>query len=347
MLPRILNFVNSFMKIITYKLAQVLFFTRKYDIIMINGGIILGKTIGYGCVSTGTKSVKAEDKLTTEQLEWRKSTKVYEETKKLTNFFFPEEDVRIDVLCGSYRNRRYLKECLNTMGHGDTILIASMSALGRNTDEVLVNYRAIHDAEIGLLLPDYQQINGLSIFSTTDFTFTPILLGEEAKFEFEELCDKIRGAKISTFKGRKGLEITKEFKVIYWLYERYLIDPKTAASNKYFSMSKNTFRRCCETYESSVEYEQDLIQQDEMNKVCGIPKRFGAIKPQLETVINRIVFAQESLENACEENNLRILSKKQFDRIMMKYFLKKGGTLKVAFEMRDEELIASLQPDYK
>ncbi len=309
----------------------------------------MGKVIGYGCVASSQHSVRDDRFLSNEEIEWRKNTKaadevkrIADEIKKLTDLFLPADCVKIDVIGGSYRRRHHLEKCLKTMKYGDSIVISSLSSLGLNSEELIKNYKKIYEKRIGLLLPDYSRDDGLSIYSTTNYGFDAITMSEE---EFKDLCNMLAGEGIKSNRGRKTIKLTEEFKEIYWLYERYLIDPITAIKNKYYSISKNTFRKLADEYEASDEYKDALNYQDKTFEISSLPKRHGVISAQLEAIILDVSVRRISLDDACHAHGI-ILNETQFKRYMLKYYCKKSGALKVTFQLRDYDLIESLQPPY-
>lgn len=108
-----------------------------------------GKVVGYGCVASSQHSVKNDRSITDEEIAWRKNTKVAtevqkvtDEIKKLTDLFLPADCVKIDVIGGSYRRRHHLEECLKSMGYGDSIVIANISSLGLNSEELQENFQS-------------------------------------------------------------------------------------------------------------------------------------------------------------------------------------------------------------
>lgn len=311
---------------------------------------MFGKVIGYGCVASSQHSVRDDRFLSNEEIEWRKNTKaadevkrIADEIKKLTDLFLPADCVKIDVIGGSYRRRHNLENCLKTMGYGDSIVISSLSSLGLNNEELIKNYKKIYEKRIGLLLPDYSQKSGLSKYSTTDYAFSPVSISED---EFKSLCSEISMTEIKSNRGRKTIKLGEEFKEIYWLYERYLIDPVTACKNRYFSISKNTFRKLADEYENSTEYNNDLEHQDKMYAIGRLPKRHGVIDDAMENLIIDVVVGRRTLENACDIYGIS-LSEIQHIRYNLKYYAKKAGVLKVTFQLRDYDLIESLQPSYE
>ncbi|MGN0667250.1 MAG: hypothetical protein ACI4KF_12085 [Huintestinicola sp.] len=301
-----------------------------------------GKVIAYGCVVSGFRSTKSAEKISETEAEWRLHTKVADEIKKLRNLFVAEDIIKIDVIDITRRHRKHLENALKTMGHGDTIIIASLNALGTNNDEVVKNFKRIYKAHIGLLLPDYANANGLSIFATTDYGFSPINISEE---EFNKLCDMLSFQIIGTNKGRKKLDVSDEFKSIYWAYEMYRIDPSTACKNKFFTISKNTFRRLCECYENSEEYNSDLEQQELLYKVSGLPKRYGIITDDIANVIRDVAQAGIPFSDACFVYDIQ-LNEIQFHRYLLKYYIPKSKLMHATSQLRDFEFIESLQPTY-
>ncbi|MDD7184211.1 MAG: hypothetical protein PUH54_00835 [Oscillospiraceae bacterium] len=301
-----------------------------------------GKVIGYGCVASSQHSVKDDRFLSDEEIEWRKNTKVAEEFKKLRNLFLSDNVIVIDVIGGSYRRRHHLEYCIKTMGHGDSIVIANLNSLGLNNEELLENYKRIFEKGIGVLLPDYSLESCISPLSTTDFSFSPISISVN---EFEEKCKIISSVNISSNRGRKTIKITEEFKDVYWLYERYLIDPITANKNKFFNISKNTFRKLATEYENCEEYITALEYQDKIYNISGLPKRYGVISTQIQELIHDVSVTGIPFKDACSRRGIKI-SKIQFDRYLLKFYCPKGATLKKTFELRDYDLIESLQPVY-
>lgn len=301
-----------------------------------------GSIIAYGCVTSGFHSKKAVDKISDAEAEWRLNTKVANEIKKLRNLFISDDIIQIDVIDSIRRERKYLENALKSMGYGDTIIISSLSSLGLNNEEVVKNYKRIYEKRIGLLLPNYENENGLSIFTTTDFGFSPVSIDEN---EFSILCKRIVFEEIKSHRGRKMVGITDEFKYVYWYYERYLIDPSTACKNRFFCISKNTFRRLCEEYEKSSEYISDLEQQDILYKVSGLPKRYGVISDDIANVVRDVAEVGILFSDACFIHDIQ-MSKIQFDRYLLKYYISKGKLMHSTFQLRDYELIEELQPDY-
>lgn len=303
----------------------------------------MGKVVGYGCVASSQHSVRENRFLSEEEALWRQNTKASEEFKKLRNLFLPDDCILIDVIGGSYRRRHHLEKCLKTMEYGDSIVIASLNSLGLNAEELVNNYKKIYHAGIGLLLPDYTQKSGLSRYSTTDYSFSPISISSE---EFEFLCFELSSEDIKSNRGRKKVELSDEFKDIYWLYERYVIDPITACKNMFYNISKNTFRRLAEQYEASDEYNSDLKKQEIEFRISGLPKRFGVIS---QNIINIIVDVAEngiSFNDACFVHDAE-LDEIQFHRYILKYYCPKGKVLQTTFQLRDFEIIESLQPIYE
>ncbi len=300
-----------------------------------------GKVIAYGCVTSGFHSTKSADKISEDDSQWRLSTKVADEIRKLRNLFVAEDIIKIDVIDSTRRHRKHLENALITMGDGDTIIISSLSSLGLNNDEVVKNYKRIYKAQIGLLLPDYSKSDGLSVFATTNFNFDPIMVSEE---EFPSLCKKLSFEEIKTCRGRKLIGISDEFKIIYWAYERYLIDPATATKNRYFCISKNTFRRLCDVYEKSEGYNTDLEKQESLYGVHALPKRYGVISPELEAMIHTVAGGAD-FEDACALHGITI-NLTHFMRIYAKFFMPKKIIMKITNDRRDYDLIESLQPSY-
>jgi len=301
----------------------------------------MNKVIAYGCVTSGFHSTKSADKISEDDAQWRLSTKVADEIRKLRNLFVAEDIIKIDVIDSTRRHRKHFENALKTMGHGDTIIIASLNALGTNNDEVVKNFKRIYNKKIGLLLPNYENKNGLSIFATTDFGFSPVSIGDD---EFSILCNKLALEEIESYRGRKKIGISKEFKQVYWDYERYLIDPTTSCKNCFFCISKNTFRRLCEEYEKSSEYISDLEEQESLYNVHQLPKRFGKINDDMVDMINTVAQGV-SFEDACVMHHIEV-NLIHFMRLFAKHLTPKKLIISLTNKHRDYELIESLQPRY-
>lgn len=66
--------------------------------------------IAYGCVTSGFHSTKSADKISVEDVEWRLTTKVADEIRKLRNLFVAEDIIKIDVIDSIRRHRKHLEE---------------------------------------------------------------------------------------------------------------------------------------------------------------------------------------------------------------------------------------------
>lgn len=271
----------------------------------------MNNRVAYGCISTVKIGLKDEEAI--------KETKIYQETvENLKRMFLPEDIIQIDIITASYRKRRKLDHILEEFGYGDTIIISDLSALGFNKKEIIDNYKKIIEKGIGLLLPDYKVENGVSIYSTTDYTFRPAEFISSVKLE--DLCEKISQEKITTRQGRKknNAPLPQHFSEVYWAFENYFIDERTALSNQYFSVSKRRFYEWCELYEKSEEYPAELEKQHKEFDIGDKPKRYGKVPDNFHVLLAEIEKCQD-LEKAYKNLNINFIHPLHFIRINIKF----------------------------
>ena len=287
----------------------------------------------YGAVVSGNFSINDEQAA--------KDTKAYRRLLEIQELYSSERynfnvEIAFDVLNTWNRKRKALEKVLN--GSSKIIIIDMLSVLGTKKEELLANYKELHNREIGLVVLKERQ------FSTVKYDknfggFRPVI-GYDNN-HFERLCNKLSKYEFQTNRGKKKLQITKEFEAIYWLYENYMIDT-IVYKNRLMSISRTTFRNLCDEYEQTDRYREILLQQKEKNKIDEKPKRSGSVDEATFEQIYGLVKSGLSLSEACEAVSRDELCDLDYKRYLLKYDGKKSATLKAAFEYKDDILIKSL-----
>lgn len=273
----------------------------------------MNKFSAYGCISCVNISLK-DDKAV-------KNTKAYIELEnEIHSYFIAVEDIHIDVITGSYRNRKKLNKLLEEFSYGDTIFISRIEALGFTNEEVIKNYLRIAEKGIGLLLPDTSKQNGVSDFATTDFSFAVI---NKSGTEIDSICEQLKMVQLKTNAGRKTTSTQvslDDFEKVYWAYENYFISLETAVSNNYFYVSRRKFYQLCDDYEQSERYFMRLENEECKNHISEKPKRYKKVPErfdELVKIIGTAPFEQELFET-CKKLNMTIIHPIDYKRFLIK-----------------------------
>lgn len=273
----------------------------------------MNKFAAYGCISCVNISLKDEDAV--------KNTKVYEElVEELHNYFIAYEDIYIDVLTGSYRNRRKFNKIIREFGYNDTIFISRIEALGFTNEEVIHNYIKIAERGIGLLLPDRAKENGVSDFATTDFSFSAM---NKNNAEIDCICEQLKMIQLKTNSGRRTTStkvLPADFEKVYWAYENYFIPLETAVSNNLYYVSRRKFYQLCDEYEKSDRYFLMLEREEMEHQISEKPKRFGKVPEHFDEIVKKIGVApsEQELFQECQRLNMPIIHPIDFKRYCIK-----------------------------
>lgn len=273
----------------------------------------MNKFAAYGCISCVNISLKDENAV--------KNTKAYIELEsEIHNYFIAIEDIHIDVITGSYRNRKKLNKILKEFGYGDTIFISRIEALGFTTDEVIKNYLRIAEKGVGLLLPDREKHNGVSDLATTDFSFCPINKSHE---EIDYICKQLKTMQLKTNAGRRTTStkvLPVDFEKTYWAYENYFISLETAVSNNLFYVSRRKFYQLCDEYEKSDRYSIMLENEERKNNISEKPKRYGKVPENFDKLVQALGSApsEQELFEECQKLNISTIHPIDYKRYCIK-----------------------------
>lgn len=273
----------------------------------------MNKFAAYGCISCVNISLKDEEAV--------KNTKAYIELEnEIHNYFIAVEDIHIDVITGSYRNRKKLNILLEKFGFGDTIFISRIEALGFTSEEVIKNYLIIAEKGIGLLLPDKTKQNGISDFATTDFSFSAM---NKSKTEIDAICEQLKTLQPKTNAGRRTTStkvFPSDFEKVYWAYENYFIPLETAVSNNLFYISRRKFYQLCDEYEKSERYFMRLEKEERENRISEKPKRFGKVPVYFDSIVQMLgkYPTEQELLETCKKLNMPIIHPIDYKRLLLK-----------------------------
>jgi|GEM_PF-4273827 len=304
---------------------------------------MFGKVRAYGCISSSRRLDDYSETKVYKSLE----EKILEVQEKLQSFFIHEDDIRIDVLTSARPKRVELEKIIDELGISDTIVIDSLYALGSSPQAVIKIYKRIYEKGIGLLIPDYSVETGLSKYSTTDYSMEEIKVPPD---RFDELCEDVLSEKIIKNQGRKKIEVDDDFEKIYWLYENYFIDEKTAVNNNIKKLSRAGFYRLCDDYENmkkyAVRYNEKQRVQDSEHSIGKKPKRYGTPPPsqffdRYEELLDDNT-REEALKIACEEFKLPAMTLIDLKRYKLKLDQGKSSVYKAFAQYRDDALIKEM-----
>lgn len=289
----------------------------------------------YGSVVNGSFSVNDKQAI--------QNTKAYQRLLEIQKIYskgkYNIKDIKImfDVLGGVYRKRKALNEILDEASNVGIVIIDSLSALGTKNEELIYNYKLLFEKKIVLVVQREKQ------FSTAKFdiyqnTFCPTA----SDTDIERLCSELVNFQYQTNRGKKKLEISKEFVILYWLYENYFIDT-IIYKNKLLTISKLGFAKLCDAYEKTDDYKEILKIQKEKNGIAAKPKRTGSVDETIFEQIYNLVNSGSTLLQACEAMSVDTLNDIEYERYYLKYSGKKSATLKASFEYKDDTLISLLK----
>lgn len=268
----------------------------------------MSKNVGYGvCIRNTPIDIK--------------KTVAYQE---LTAIGFDETSMVIDVVRSDASNRPNLEELINKLNPGDQIHMYSIDTLLLgNCKRAFPLYSAILEKGIDLLAFDFSgAIAKLSPFSTLRFGdrkagegfFEKTLKSHnELTYEFSEyLVDAMPEKNSGGLRTKERLNISNDFKEIYFAYESYQIDQEDTLRllNTYCGIgSKITFWLMAKDYETSLDYSDDLSKQPfeilDLPKRCGkLPEEYHQISKLADSYIGTITNEQERVELAMRTLNM-------------------------------------------
>lgn len=253
----------------------------------------------YASISSGKRLDDVETNL--------ENSRIYKKIKKSVAFIYsnPEKNASrdsfnydienptgtlfVDFLMNRDKKHRKLDKIIEYVKlhhkyEGFVIVVQSISAFG-DSKQIKSYYREFHDNKIYVLCLDYLRLSGLSEYSTSNLGFDKRDADEydraykliaDLKPDANELNN--RGA-ISSF--------SEAFIESYWMYETYQIPESIAIAAS--GITRSPFHRKCSVYESSVEYQSELINYAEKHPLEQLPKRFSKLPEkfkELEQIIN-------------------------------------------------------------
>lgn len=253
----------------------------------------------YASISSGKKLDDVETNL--------ENSRIYKKIKKSVAFLYsnPEKNASrdsfnydienptgtlfVDFLMNRDKKHRKLDKILEYVkvhhkNDGFVIVVQNISAFG-NVQQIQSYYREFHNNKIYVLCLDYSRLSGLSEYSTSNFGFE-----KRNDDEYERaymLIDNLKtGAK--ELKNRGAFpKFTKPFLESYWMYETYQVPESIAIAAS--GITRSPFHRKCNVYESSVEYQSEIINYAEKFPLEHLPKRFSKLPEkfnELEQIIN-------------------------------------------------------------
>lgn len=184
----------------------------------------------------------------------RVSTKEQNEDRQLIalqEYRVPEKNIYMDKLSGKDFNRPQYQKLLKKLRPGDVLVIKAIDRLGRNYDEILLQWRVItKEKQVDMVVLDMPLLNTRGTEDDLTGTFVADLvlqiLSYVAQTERENIrqrqmegiaAAKIRGVRF----GRPRKEVPDSFRQLKEDYERGKVSSRAAA--KELSISQDTFLR--------------------------------------------------------------------------------------------------------
>lgn len=184
----------------------------------------------------------------------RVSTKEQNEDRQLIalqEYRVPEKNIYMDKLSGKDFNRPQYQKLLKKLRPGDVLVIKAIDRLGRNYDEILLQWRVItKEKQVDMVVLDMPLLNTRDTEDDLTGTFVADLvlqiLSYVAQTERENIrqrqmegiaAAKIRGVRF----GRPRKEVPDGFRQLKEDYERGKVSSRAAA--KELSISQDTFLR--------------------------------------------------------------------------------------------------------
>lgn len=184
----------------------------------------------------------------------RVSTKEQNEDRQLIalqEYRVPEKNIYMDKLSGKDFNRPQYQKLLKKLRPGDVLVIKAIDRLGRNYDEILLQWRVItKEKQVDMVVLDMPLLNTRDTEDDLTGTFVADLvlqiLSYVAQTERENIrqrqmegiaAARLRGVRF----GRPRKEVPDSFRQLKEDYERGKVSSRAAA--KELSISQDTFLR--------------------------------------------------------------------------------------------------------
>lgn len=234
------------------------------------------------------------------------------------------DEIVIDIVRSDTENRPKLLELIDTLDTGDRIDMYSVDALLMgNSQKAVLFYTAILQKGIDLLIFDFSGgIAKLSPYSSLRFGNSKAgeqffvkslkspaeLIDDFSVYISNAIPEKNSGG----LRTAERLNISDAFKEIYFAYESYQIDQKTALTllKEYCGISnKITFWLMARDYETTLHYSDDLSNQSfeifDLPKRCGgLPEEYYQITRYAENLMGSISSEKERVEMAMDSLNM-------------------------------------------
>ncbi len=178
----------------------------------------------------------------------------------LQPYCIPKENIFCDVQSGKDFDRPQYKSLIRHMKRGDWLIVNSIDRLGRNYDEILVEWKRITKkigAEIIVLdmaiLDTRKRDKNLTGMLIADLVLQILAYVAQIERDFirKRQAEGIAAAKAQGKKlGRKRIEMPCEFDKIYLEWQKGSLSAEKAAER--LNISRSTFyRRCREIFEEN------------------------------------------------------------------------------------------------
>ena len=265
----------------------------------------MDRTIAYASIRTGCKDNKDYSHLT--------QTRTYKEIHNhFQSMFFDvveEKNFSIDgydknatlyvdvLLYGSDKHIKLDAIIHDAISSNEKIgiLVTNINSFG-NASQIKSYYHIFQQHNIYILCPDYNRLNGLSEYSTCDYSFAPLPAVQIAKVM--QRIDSLSDNDLKENRGRTPSDYTDSFQAAYWLYESYQIPEKIAVAMS--GHLKTAFHYKAANYELSGDFAVGL-QRFAPPNIASIPKRYGKLPLKFHEIATLIDAKQQPVESIMDE----------------------------------------------
>lgn len=319
----------------------------------------------YASISSGKRLDDVETNL--------ENSRIYKKIKKSVAFLYsnPEKNASrdsfnydienptgtlfVDFLMNRDKKHRKLDKIIEyvKLHHkydGFVIVVQSISAFG-NINQIKSYYREFHDNKIYVLCLDYSRLSGLSEYSTSNLGFDK-RDADEYERAYKLIADLKPDANELNNRGAIS-SFSEAFIESYWMYETYQIPESIAIAAS--GITRSPFHRKCNVYESSAEYQNDIINYAKKFPLEQLPKRFSKLPEkfkELEQIINSkwddsLSYTQNKEEidkifdDACIELHIPTIHPIQYKRLKLSQTVGRKGI--AASYNYDEDIIRKFE----
>ena len=185
-----------------------------------------------------------------------KEQKIDRQLNSLQSYAIPEENIFVDYQSGKNFERPAYKRLMKKLEQGDLLIVKSIDRLGRNYDEILVQWQYItKEIKADILVLDMELLDTRAKSGNLTGTLIADLVLQilayvaqtEREFIHQRQAEGIAAAKAKgTRLGRKPIELPEGYEEVFLEYLHGNISSQKAAES--LGLSHSTFYRKCRKF---------------------------------------------------------------------------------------------------